>query len=99
MSVYGWALIVCSRSSLVSYSQEQGLTSKTTMDVQKLTRPTKQYSAVASRYAAPLTSKKPLSNIADGAHGGHANVTKLPFITGTAFSAFILRSVPVPLHA
>jgi hypothetical protein len=75
---------VCSCSSLVFYSQEQLLTSVTTVDAQKVTRSTKQYSTVPSRYAAPtIASKKAAVASAEGAHGGHANVTKLPFITGT----------------
>ncbi|KAG0601076.1 hypothetical protein M758_11G082200 [Ceratodon purpureus] len=67
------------RVGLVNKSQEHVLASKSTVDAQKSARPTKQYSAVASRYAAPtIASKKAV----EGAHGSHANVTKLPFSTG-----------------
>lgn len=77
-------------------SQEHPSIAKTTVDGEKVTRPAKQYSAVASRYAAPLASKKQLGT-ADGPNAGHSNVNKLPFITGTVYATFFVPSDAIAL--
>jgi hypothetical protein len=49
----------------------------------KVTQPTKHYSTVASRYAAHTIASSKKAPAAEGAYGGQANVTKLPFIAGS----------------
>jgi len=83
------ALIVSSQPVLVCHSQEHLAMPKTKIDGQKVTRPGKQYSAVASRYAAPLASKKQVATVGDGPHSWQSNGTKLPFITGAIYAAFL----------
>ncbi|XP_024361379.1 uncharacterized protein [Physcomitrium patens] len=65
-------------------SQDHLSTAKSIADGRKVTRTLKQFSAVPSRYAAPLASKKNLSTNADKPQTGQANMTKLPFIPGRA---------------
>lgn len=64
----------------------QEIISKDIVDGQKMGRPAKRYSAVASRYAASTATKKQISPIFEAPSGGHTNMTKLPFITGTCAS-------------
>lgn len=65
---------------------------KSTADGQKVARSAKQYSAVASRYAAPLASKKQPPGIGNEPQAGQSNMTKLPFITGRAAPSHQRRS-------
>ncbi|XP_024361241.1 uncharacterized protein [Physcomitrium patens] len=72
------------RANGLNKSQDHLSTAKSTADGRNVTRLLKQFSAVPSRYAAPLASKKNLSTTADKPQTGQANMTKLPFITGRA---------------
>lgn len=68
---------------------------KSTADGQKVARSAKQYSAVASRYAAPLASKKQPPGIGNEPQAGQSNMTKLPFITGALLLPPSLHSTVV----
>ncbi|XP_024403485.1 uncharacterized protein [Physcomitrium patens] len=80
------------RVSVVNKSQEHLSMVKSTADGQKVARSAKQYSAVASRYAAPLASKKQPPGIGNEPQAGQSNMTKLPFITGRAAPSHQRRS-------
>nr|XP_024403486.1 uncharacterized protein LOC112295778 isoform X3 [Physcomitrium patens] len=60
------------RVSVVNKSQEHLSMVKSTADGQKVARSAKQYSAVASRYAAPLASKKQPPGIGNEPQAGRA---------------------------
>lgn len=72
--------------AMLSSICSQELISKDIVDGQKMGRPAKRYSAVASRYASTTATKKQISPIFEAPSGGHTNMTKLPFITGTCAS-------------